>query len=111
MLRCDPVDRAFHRYCRSGDPHALGEVFDRTAPEILRVALWLCGNRADAEDLLQRTFLSAIEGRQRFDASQRVLPWLCGIAVNHARSLQRERQRRTRERGEARPAPDPADSA
>jgi len=112
MLRRDAVDRAFRRYCQSGDPQALGEVFDRTAAELLRVALWLSGNRADAEDLLQRTFLSAIEGRARFDPAQRVLPWLCGIAVNHARSLQRERQRRAREVGEpARPEPDPVAAA
>lgn len=97
MFRRDRVDRAFARYCRSGEPQALAEVFDRTAKELLRVALYLCGNRADAEDLLQRTFLSAIEGRARFDAGQRVLPWLCGIVVNHARSLQRDRARRQRE--------------
>jgi hypothetical protein len=32
------VDRLFARFCRSGDAQALGEVFDRTAPELLRVA-------------------------------------------------------------------------
>jgi DNA-directed RNA polymerase specialized sigma24 family protein len=71
MFPRDPADRAFRRYCRSGDPETLAEVFDRTARELLRVAVWLSGNRADAEDLLQRTFLSAIEGRDRFDPAQR----------------------------------------
>src|SRR5262249_48886514 len=85
------TDSLFRRYCRTGDPRALGVVFDRTAPELLRIAGWLCGNRADAEDLLQRTFLLAIESRASFDGSRRALPWLCGILTNQARDLQRER--------------------
>src|SRR5262245_42325626 len=89
-----PTDSLFRRYCRTGDPRALGVVFDRTAPELLRIAGWLCGNRADAEDLLQRTFLLAIESRASFDRSRRALPWLCGILTNQARNLQRERARR-----------------
>ncbi|MGE3172729.1 MAG: sigma-70 family RNA polymerase sigma factor [Planctomycetota bacterium] len=85
------TDRLFRAYCRSGDPRALGRVFDRTAPELMRVALYLCGDRVEAEDLLQRTFLLAIERRAAFDATQRCLPWLCGILANHARQLQRRR--------------------
>ncbi|MCC7065508.1 MAG: hypothetical protein IT456_22070 [Planctomycetes bacterium] len=54
-LSRDPADRRFQHYCETGDPVALGYVSDRTAGQLLRVALWLGGNRADAEDLLQRT--------------------------------------------------------
>jgi DNA-directed RNA polymerase specialized sigma24 family protein len=53
VLYLHSTDRLFQRYLRTGDPAALGKVFVRTAPELLRVAAWLCGNRADAEDLLQ----------------------------------------------------------
>ncbi|HLQ36250.1 MAG TPA: sigma-70 family RNA polymerase sigma factor, partial [Planctomycetota bacterium] len=88
------TDQMFRRYCRTGDPQALGVVFDRTAPELLRIAGWLVGNRADAEDLLQHTFLLAIEARGSFDHTQRALPWLCGILSNQARNLRRERARR-----------------
>src|SRR5262245_10220939 len=87
------VDRLFARFCRSGDAQALGEVFDRTAPELLRVACFLAGQRADAEDLVQRTFLAAIEARSTFRGGARALPWLLGILANHARQLQRERRR------------------
>ena len=90
------IDRAFWRYCRTGDPAPLGLVFDQTAKELLRVAVYLCGNRADAEDVLQRTFVAAIEGREKFDRRQRVLPWLCGIAVNLSRGVVRDRARRER---------------
>src|SRR5882724_9315464 len=88
------TDRLFLRFCRGGDTRALGKVFDRTAPELLRVALYLCGNRADAEDLLQRTFLQAIESRASYDQRRRAVPWLLGILANFAKRLLRERAQR-----------------
>jgi len=87
------TDRLFLRFCRTGDARALGQVFDRTAPELLRVACYLCGNRTDAEDLVQRTFLAAIETRSAYDPQRRAVPWLLGILANHKKRLQRERQR------------------
>ncbi|MCA8976440.1 MAG: sigma-70 family RNA polymerase sigma factor, partial [Planctomycetes bacterium] len=86
-------DRLLRRYSRTGDPRLLGRLFDRTAPELLRVALWLCRNRDDAEDLLQRTFVTVIEVRERYDSKRRALPWLCGILGNHARKLHARRDR------------------
>lgn len=108
-------DRLLRHFCRTGNPRALGLLFDRTAAELLRAGVWLCGNRTDAEDLLQRTFLSVIESRQRFDPTQRALPWLVGILGNHARKLQ-DRRRSDRERAQAVTAaptnePDPATAA
>ena len=62
----DPADSRFRQYCETGDPDALGDVFDCTAGRLQRVAVWLTGNREDADDLLQRTFLKAIETRAQF---------------------------------------------
>ncbi len=89
----DSTDRRFLRFCRSGDAAALGAVFDATARELLRVACHLAGNRSDAEDLVQRTFLAAIESRAAYDPKRRALPWLLGILANHARRRRRERAR------------------
>ncbi|MEZ6037016.1 MAG: sigma-70 family RNA polymerase sigma factor [Planctomycetota bacterium] len=88
------IDLRFARFCRTGDPKALGAVFDATAPELLRIAAWLVGDRDDAEDLVQRTFLTAIEQRAAFAQTRRVMPWLVGMLGNHARNLRRERARR-----------------
>jgi len=88
------IDERFSHFCRTGDPGALGEVFDATARELLHVALWLAGNRADAEDLLQRTFLLAIETRGKFEAGRPAVPWLLGLLAHEARRLRRERARR-----------------
>ena len=103
------TDRLFARFCRSGDPAALGAVFDRTAPELLRVACYLVGNRADAEDLVQRTFLATIESRAAFDKGGKTLPWLLGILSNHAHRLRRERARPAPLQAE--PAVDPTQQA
>ncbi|HEX6813254.1 MAG TPA: sigma-70 family RNA polymerase sigma factor [Planctomycetota bacterium] len=89
-------DRLLASFQRTGDPRALGKLFDRTAPELLRVAAWLAGNRTDAEDLLQRTFLTVLTSRGNYDATRRALPWLCGILGNHCRKLHEQRQLRAR---------------
>src|SRR5262245_55396451 len=87
------VEHLFERYRRRGDPRALGEVYDRLAPELLRLALHTTQDAAEAEDVLQATFVTAIERAASFDGSQRVLPWFVGILANEARRA-RARARR-----------------
>ncbi len=87
-------DKLFERFCRQGDPAALGEVFDRTAPELWRVASHLARNREAAEDLVQATFLAAIEGAARYDSTRELVPWLVGIMANLARSQRRSEGRK-----------------
>ena len=81
-------DRLFRRFCRTGDPDALAAVFDRLAPDLLRLARMMVG-RGAADDVLQATFVDAIEHRARFDQERRVRPWLCEMLANHARRHQR----------------------
>ena len=87
------ADRAFRRYRATGDPQALGRVFDATVSELAPLARHLACSEASPQDLLQSTFLTAIESRQRFDERQRVLPWLLGILANHAREARRRSRR------------------
>ncbi len=87
------VDRSFRTFCRTGDPEALGLVFDATAPHLMRVAMWLVRHRQDAEDLVQRTFLQAIQLRDRYETSRRALPWLTGLLSKQALKLRRENGR------------------
>src|SRR5262245_60333783 len=93
-LFANPIDRRFQRFCTTGDPDALAFVFDATAARLLRVALWLVRNRADAEDVVQRTFVQAIALRARFLRGGRALPWLLGLLANQAAKVRRERDRR-----------------
>ena len=85
-------EQLFERF-RGGDVAALGEVFDRVAPALLRTAIHLTRDPAGAEDLLQSTFLRAIEVRNDWDGTRPLLPWLFGILHNLARHERARRER------------------
>jgi RNA polymerase sigma factor (sigma-70 family) len=87
------LEDLFDRYRSQGDVPALGEVFDRAAPELLRLALHLAPEAAQAEDLVQATFLKALEHAERFERGRALLPWLAGILVHEAARARRERAR------------------
>jgi RNA polymerase sigma-70 factor (ECF subfamily) len=90
-------DRAFARFREAGDVDALGEVFDRLAPALLRFAARLLDDRGHAEDVVQQAFVTAIESRDDWDEERRLLPWLLGIVAHRARNLTRRERRRRAE--------------
>jgi RNA polymerase sigma factor (sigma-70 family) len=69
------------------------EVFDLTAQQLLLVASHVAGRQQSPEDLLQETFLTAIQRAERYDAERPLEPWLVGILVNVTRNDRRRRQR------------------
>ncbi|MFN9946117.1 MAG: RNA polymerase sigma factor [Planctomycetota bacterium] len=88
------LEDLFARFATTGDPQALGEVFDRCSGELLPLAMHLTGHPADAEDALQATFVTAIEKRADWDAGRPLLPWLVGILALHGKKLHERRGRR-----------------
>lgn len=107
------ADRAFERFRESGDPRALARCFDLTARELARVARHLTRDPHRAEDLLQSTYLAALEQRAEFQPGERVLPWLLGILANRARAARKSAARRPDPHRTAEPSgePDPAEAA
>jgi RNA polymerase sigma factor (sigma-70 family) len=89
----DSLEHLFRRYRAHGDTAALAEIFDRTAPRLLGLAIHLVGDVSTAEDLVQSTFVAAIEAARSFDSSRSLEPWLAGILTNRARELRRDAQR------------------
>jgi RNA polymerase sigma factor (sigma-70 family) len=89
----DPETLLFVRFRDGADVDALGQLYDATAAELLRVATHLVRDPARAEDLVQQTFVAAIEAAPRFDESRRVRAWLLGILANLARKLHRDEAR------------------
>jgi len=76
-----PSDEAlFERYRAHGDARAVARLVERTAPELLRVAFHLVRDVHDAEDIVQATFLAALESAATFQSGRRVVPWLIGIS-------------------------------
>lgn len=57
-------------------------VYAKHAEEVYRFLLRLCGDATLAEDLLQNTFLKAIEKIDTFDNRCKLTSWLCQIAKN-----------------------------
>ena len=72
-------EQLFQRYRDGGSRRDLGLVFDRLAPGLYAQALKLSGSAADAEDLVQDTFLTAIQSADRFREGAEVGPWFGGI--------------------------------
>ncbi|MBL9077576.1 MAG: hypothetical protein JNL08_08740 [Planctomycetes bacterium] len=69
------VDAEFRRFCRDGDPQALAAVFAAMAPWLTRRAMRIVRDPARALDLVQASFVTAIENRHRFDAAGQARPW------------------------------------
>ncbi len=74
---------ALVRRAQEGDRAALGAIYDQLAGRVYRFALFRVGSRADAEDLMQRTFLKMIESLPRYQS--RGIPfeaWFFRLARN-----------------------------
>src|SRR5688572_10955472 len=90
------VDQLFLRFQKTGEAEALGKVFDQTAPELLSVASHLTSDLSLAEDLVQATFLAAIQHRHSYQPKGTVISWLVGILTKLAAVQRRSgKHRRT----------------
>lgn len=106
---------------RDGDERALEEIYRRWSPVVFTLALRSLGDRTDAEDVTQKTFVSAWGSRASFDpAKARVSTWLIAIArrriadTHEARArigaLQRELERYAEPTGRDAPEVDIGDT-
>jgi len=80
-----------------GEPLAL-EAFCRELLEpVYAFVFWrVNGDRQDAEDVTQETFLTALATIDRFEGRSSLRTWVCGIANNLARERRRARERKPR---------------
>ncbi|MFI7602355.1 RNA polymerase sigma factor [Actinoplanes sp. NPDC049681] len=95
---------------RDGDERALRTAYEQYGGAVLLLAQRVLGNRADAEDVTQATFVAAWMGRETFDPERgSVLGWLLGIArrkaVDRIRSAAREERVSDTVRSQPLPAP------
>ncbi len=91
----EPDDRRLVEAVASGDEAAFRQLYRRHTPVLYRLSLRLGGGDAAwAEELVQRTWVRAVEGLATFGWRSTFSTWLCGIAVNCARESWREGSRR-----------------
>jgi len=80
----------------SGDVDAYAKLVDRYYDRCARFAIRMLGNRDDAEDALQSTFLRAYRALGRYQERDRFSAWLYRILVNQCRSIAARRSHRER---------------
>ncbi|HEX6541438.1 MAG TPA: sigma-70 family RNA polymerase sigma factor [Ktedonobacterales bacterium] len=74
------------------DPDAFERFFAAYGDRVYRIAVGILGDDADAQEVVQATFLSAFEALDRFEPRARLSTWLYRIAYNHALMLVRRRR-------------------
>ena len=71
-------------YRCTGIREAFDELVHRYDRELYYYLYRYLGNSANADDVLQKTFLTVLEKCNKFDADRKFRPWLYTIAVNEA---------------------------
>lgn len=83
-------DEALMRRYQADDPQAFDELYRRHSGRVYGYLVKLAGNRAEADDLLQSTFLKLHHRRDHYDDTLPFLPWLFAIARNAWIDLRRK---------------------
>ena len=68
------------RRAQAGDVEAFGGLVDRNRQAVFRAALAALGNRAEADDVVQETFVTAFRKLSGFRAEAAFRTWLLSIA-------------------------------
>lgn len=79
---------------RGGDDESFRLLVDRHSRPLYRAAYRITGNAADADDVVQETFLRAYRALERFDARASFTTWIHRIAINCSLDLIDARKRR-----------------
>jgi RNA polymerase sigma-70 factor (ECF subfamily) len=78
---------------RQGDRQAFAQIVAEFQTPIYNLAFRMLGNRNDAEDAAQETFLRAYSQIKTFDPSQNLATWLLSIAAHYCIDRLRRGQR------------------
>lgn len=82
--------------CIAGNEDAIDDLFHQYELGVFRLALSIVDDPAEASEIMQETFISAIKALRKYEEKQSFKAWLYTITVNHSRS--HLRKRRTREK-------------
>jgi RNA polymerase sigma-70 factor (ECF subfamily) len=89
----EPPDRALAEAIQGeGDERAFRELYRRHTPRLYQFVLRLMGGcELDAEDVVQDTWIRAVERLEQFRWESNFSTWLTGIGLNMCRDLWRKR--------------------
>jgi len=78
---------------QTGDVEAFRMLVEENSHKMFRLAFRMTGNEADAEDVVQETFLRAFNRLSEYESRAHFSSWLHRIASNYAIDLLRRRKR------------------
>lgn len=90
---CDEL-RTLVRRCIAGDQAAMLALVERFRGQVFGLCYRMLGQRQDAEDVAQETFVRVLKNLHRWDAERDFEPWLFAIAGNRCRTAMSTRKRR-----------------
>lgn len=102
--RAREADSALVACAQRGDTAAFDKLYLRHRDQVYTLCLNLCGDREQAQDLLQESFVRAYRALPKFRGRSRFTTWLHRIAVNLCRDAARRSQRPPHRTPAARPA-------
>lgn len=90
------IDPTLPLRAKAGDRQAFALLVDAMYPRSLRFAIHMVGNREDAEEAVQDTFVRVYHNLRRFRDDARFEPWLFRILANRCRTVIAKRVRQGR---------------
>ena len=78
---------------RAGDSDGFKTLVDRHGRSVFRLAYRMTGNEADAEDVVQETFMRAYRQLANYESRSSFSTWLYRIAANYSLDLIRSKRR------------------
>ncbi len=87
MMNMESDDRILVRRAQSGERGAFNILVCKYRHRVMKVSMRYTRNRADAEDVVQETFLKAYWGLPNFRGDAAFYSWLHRIAINSAKTL------------------------
>jgi RNA polymerase sigma-70 factor, ECF subfamily len=87
-----PTDEVLVAAAKSGDSPAFLELWTRHSSSAFKTAYRITGNRYDAEDAFQDTWMRAYTHLNTFDGRARFSTWLTRIAINSSLMILRAKR-------------------
>jgi RNA polymerase sigma factor (sigma-70 family) len=78
--------------CRQGDPHSYSELYQKYAKAMFNTSLRIVNQAADAEDILQESFVDAFNAIDSFGYKSTFGAWLKRIVINKSINTLRKRK-------------------
>ena len=92
--------------CLAGHQPSFGQLVDRFRGQVFGLCFRMLGQREDAEDATQETFVRVVRNLHRWDQGRAFEPWLMTIAGNRCRTKLAKRMKRPNSISLDQPIPD-----